>query len=81
MLGPANYEVIFFVQKYFFQLKGFENDFDDAYPRNAIPDMKKELSYFSINPMNTSESPIKIDSVIEFLIFDKNGVVNLGSGV
>ena len=43
--------------------------------------MKKELSYFSVNPMNPSESPIKIESVIEFLIFDKNGVVNLGSGV
>ena len=35
--------------------------------------LKKELSYFSVNPTNPSESPIKIESIIEFLIFDKNG--------
>ena len=35
--------------------------------------MKKELSYFSTNPMDPSESPIKIESIIEFLIYDKNG--------
>ena len=52
--------------------QNFEEDFDESFPFNSRPDMKKELSYFAKNPFNPNE-PLKIETLIEFTNIDDNG--------
>ena len=65
LLGPVN-------------LDGFEKEFASTLPKSYIPDMRKELDYFAINPF--TKEKLSIDSLVKFINYDDNMEVKLGSG-
>jgi len=50
--------------------------YSEACPKEAYPDLAKELSFFRINPF-TGQS-LEIASIIQFTFFDENGIATLG---
>ena len=52
--------------------QNFDEDFDESFPSEAKPDMKKELSYFAKNPFNNNER-LKVETLIQFINIDDNG--------
>lgn len=46
-------------------------------PKSFIPDIKRELEFFAINPFTREK--LTIDTLIEFVVFE-NGEVTLDGG-
>jgi hypothetical protein len=65
LLGPKNFD-------------DFEKEFIEDY--KGIPDMKKELSYFAVNPFQP-EQPLSCDLFIEFLVYDKSNTVKFSKEI
>jgi len=65
LLGPREIEI--------------PSEFSEEVPADCYPDLAKELSNFRVNPFDRSE--LKVDSVLEFTLFDDEGVATLPEGV
>lgn len=59
-------------------LSNFKEDFNEYY--KGRPDMRRELDHFARNPFNPSE-PLTVDTLINFVLFNKQGVADLGQDV
>lgn len=58
---------------------------DDVVPDNpaikaSLPDLKKELAFFARNPTQPDQT-MTVDTILNFIYFDNQGIANLGSGV
>mmetsp|Transcript_17493 Transcript_17493/g.31391 ORF Transcript_17493/g.31391 Transcript_17493/m.31391 type:complete len:881 (+) Transcript_17493:502-3144(+) len=53
--------------------------FSDHCPKEAYPDLKKEISYFRENPF--TKGRLEIDQVLEFTYFDDDGIATLEKGI
>ena len=54
-------------------------EYGEAVPRRCYPDLMKEMSYFSVNPFD--KTPLTVDSLLAFTLFDDAGRVQLPNGV
>lgn len=65
LLGPQEFD-------------GVEQEFTETLPRGYIPQFKKELDYFAINPF--TKEKLTVESLIEFINYDDNGNAFLENG-
>ena len=54
-----------------------EEEFTTSEGKEKMPDLQKELEYFRMNPFQPGEL-MKIDTLINFVHFDDNGVATIG---
>ena len=54
-------------------------EYGESVPKRCYPDLAREMSYFSVNPFD--RSPLTVDSLLAFTLFDANGRVQLEQGV
>ena len=57
----------------------FEKEFDDSVPKNFIPDMKKELSYFAVNPF--TKEKLTVETLLDIIVFDENNQYTIDNKV
>jgi len=57
----------------------FPKRFSEKCPKEAYPDLMKELSFFRINPF--TRETLQIDQILQFTYFDENGIATLEKGV
>ncbi len=51
---------------------------DAAWPRDALPDLSRELAWFRRHPFDPSGRPMEVDDLVSFTRYDEHDVARLG---